>query len=74
VLAVRGQKILRILTSPEFLIMKDLYRIRNFLFKFNLENIIKMKNKPYPALSQTSYLSKVIKKIILVPKSRETIP
>jgi hypothetical protein len=31
-----------------------------------------MKNKPYPALLQTSYLSKEIKKMI--PKSRETIP
>jgi hypothetical protein len=53
-------QVIRIFTAEE-----------NFL-KFTLENVIKMKNKPYPALLRTSYLSKEIKKII--QKSRETIP
>jgi hypothetical protein len=43
----------------------------NFL-KFKHENVIKMKNKPAPALLQPSKLSNEIKK--RVPKSRETIP
>jgi hypothetical protein len=72
VLAVRGRKILGMVTSPGFLTMKDLYRVRKFFYKFKLENVIKMKNKPYPGLLQTSFLSKEIKKMI--PKFRETIP
>jgi hypothetical protein len=43
----------------------------NFL-KFKHENVIKMKNKPDPALCGPSNLSNEIKK--RVPKSRETIP
>jgi hypothetical protein len=43
----------------------------NFL-KFKHENVIKMKNKPDPALLQPSNLFNEIKK--RVPKSRETIP
>jgi hypothetical protein len=42
----------------------------NFL-KLKHENVIKMKNKPDPALLQPSNLSNQIKK---VSKSRETIP
>jgi hypothetical protein len=44
---------------------------QNFL-KFKHENVIKMKNKPAPALLRPSNLSNEIKK--RVPKSRETIP
>jgi hypothetical protein len=43
----------------------------NFL-KFKHENVIKIKNKPDPALLRPSNLSNEIKK--RVPKSRETIP
>jgi hypothetical protein len=72
VLAVRRRKILRLVTSLGFLTVKDLYRLRKFLLKFKLENAIKMKNKPYTALLQTSYLSEEIKKNL--QKSREIIP
>jgi hypothetical protein len=44
---------------------------QNFL-KFKHENVIKMKNKPAPALLRPSKLSNEI--IKRVPKSRETIP
>jgi hypothetical protein len=40
--------------------------------KFKYENVIKMKNKPYPALLGGSYLFNEIKK--RTQKSRETIP
>jgi hypothetical protein len=59
-------------TSPGFLTRKDLYRISIIFLKFKHENVIKMKNKPYPALLRPSNLSNEIKK--WVPKSRETIP
>jgi hypothetical protein len=72
VLAVRGQKILRMVTIPGFLTRKDLYRVSIIFFKLKHENVIKMKNKPYPALLRPSNLSNEIKK--RVPKSRETIP
>jgi hypothetical protein len=49
----------------------SLPRKHNFL-KFKHENVIKMKNKPAPALLRPSTLSSESKK--LVPKSRETIP
>jgi hypothetical protein len=49
----------------------SLPRKHNFL-KLKHGNIIKMKNKPYPALLRPSNLSNEIKK--RVPKSRETIP
>jgi hypothetical protein len=71
VLAVRGRKTLRMVTIPGFLIRKDLYRVNNFL-KLKHENVIKMKNKPYPALLRPANLSNEIKK--REPKSRETIP
>jgi hypothetical protein len=35
---------------------------KKIFFKFKKENVIKMKNKPYPALLQTSYLSTETKK------------
>jgi hypothetical protein len=41
-------------------------------FKFIHENVIKMKNKPDPALLRPSNLSNEIKERVL--KSRETIP
>jgi hypothetical protein len=56
------------ITSPGFLTRKDLYRISIIFFKFKHENVIKMKNKPDPALLQPSNLSNEIKK--RVPKSR----
>jgi hypothetical protein len=49
----------------------SLSRKHNIL-KFKHENVIKMKNKPDPALLQPLNLSNEIKK--RVPKSRETIP
>jgi hypothetical protein len=49
----------------------SLPRKHNFL-KFKHENVIKMKNKPDPALLRPSNLSNEIKK--RVPKSCETIP
>jgi hypothetical protein len=70
VLAVRGQKILRMVTSPGFL-TRTLPHKHNFL-KLKHENIIKMKNKPDPALLKPSNLSNEINK--RVPKFRETIP
>jgi hypothetical protein len=70
VLAVRGQKILRMVTIQGFLIRKDLYRVRIIFKKLKHENVIKMKNKPYQALLRPSNLSNKIKK--RVPKSRET--
>jgi hypothetical protein len=42
------------------------------LKKFKYENVIKMKNKPFPALLGDSYLFNEIKK--RTPKSRKTIP
>jgi hypothetical protein len=57
-------------TISGFLIWKgSLTRKHNFL-KLKHENVIKMKNKPYPALLRPSNLSNEIKK--RVPKSRET--
>jgi hypothetical protein len=56
----------RIPYSEKFLPHKQ-----NFL-KFKHENVIKMKNKPDPAILRPSNLSNEIKK--RVPKSRETIP
>jgi hypothetical protein len=44
----------------------------NFKKKFKYENVIKMKNKPDPAISGGSHLFNEIKK--RKPKSRETIP
>jgi hypothetical protein len=49
----------------------SLLRKHNF-FKFKNENVIKMKNKPDPALLRPSNLSNEIKKRVL--KSRGTIP
>jgi hypothetical protein len=49
----------------------SLSRKYNFL-KFKHENVIKMKNKPDPALLRPLNLSNEIKKS--VPKSHETIP
>jgi hypothetical protein len=72
VLAVRVRKILRMVTIPGFLIRKDLYRVSIIFLKLKHENVIKIKNKPYPALLQPSNLSNEIKKRL--PKSRETIP
>jgi hypothetical protein len=57
--------------SPGFLTLKDFYRISKIFFKIKNENVIKMKNKPDPALLRPSNLSNKIKK---VSKSRETIP
>jgi hypothetical protein len=62
VLAVRGRKILRMVTSTGFLTRKDLYRISIIFFKFKHENVIKMKNKLDPAILQPSNLSNEIKK------------
>jgi hypothetical protein len=45
---------------------------KNNFLKFKHETVIKMKNKPDPALLRPSNLSNEIKK--RVPKSRETIP
>jgi hypothetical protein len=72
VLAVRGRKILRMVTIPGYLIQKDLYRVSIIFKNLKHENVIKMKNKPYPALLRPSNLSNEIKK--RVQKSRETIP
>jgi hypothetical protein len=58
--------------NPGSLTKKDLYRDRQLFVKFMYENVIKKKNKPDPALVQTSYLSNEIEKRI--PKSCETIP
>jgi hypothetical protein len=69
VLAVHGQKILRMVTSPYS--EGSLPHKHNFL-KFKHENVIKMKNKPDPAPFRPSNLSNEIKK--RVSKSRETIP
>jgi hypothetical protein len=66
VLAVRRRIILRMVTIPG-----SLPHNHNFL-KFIHKNIIKMKNKPDPALLQPSNLSNEIEK--RVPKSREIIP
>jgi hypothetical protein len=68
VLAVRGRKIFRMVTIPGFLTRKDLYCI----IKFKHENVIKMKNKPDPALLRPTNLSNEIKKRF--KKSHETIP
>jgi hypothetical protein len=46
--------------------------LRHNFLKFKHENIIRMKNKPDPALLRPSNPSNEIKK--RVPKSRETIP
>jgi hypothetical protein len=59
VLAVRGQKILWMVTSPGFLTRKD---HKQNVLTFKQENVIKMKNKPYPALLRPSNLSNEIKK------------
>jgi hypothetical protein len=59
-------------TIPGFLTRKDLYRISRIKKKIKHENVIKMKNKPYPALLRPSNLSNEIKK--RSPESRETIP
>jgi hypothetical protein len=72
VLAVRGQKILWMAIIPGFLTWKDLYRLSIIFLKFNHENVIKMKNKPDPALLRPSNLSNEIRK--RVQKSLETIP
>jgi hypothetical protein len=62
VLAVRGQKILPMVTSPGILTRKDLYGISLIFLKFKHENVIKMKNKPDPVLLRPSSLSNEIKK------------
>jgi hypothetical protein len=72
VLAVRGRKLYRMETIPGFLTRKDLYRISIIFFNIKHENVIKMKNKPDPALFRPSNLSNEIKK--RAPKSRETVP
>jgi hypothetical protein len=59
-------------TIPGFLTLKDLYRRSTFKKNFKHENVIKMKNKPDPALLRPSNLTNEIKK--RVQKSRETNP
>jgi hypothetical protein len=49
-------------TIPGFLNLKDLFRRSIFFKTFNKGNVIKMKNKPYPTLLQTLFLSKKFKK------------
>jgi hypothetical protein len=71
-LAHRRRKVLRMVTILGFLTLKDLYRQSTFLKKFKNENIIKMKNKPDPAILQTSFPSNEIKK--WHQKSHETVP
>jgi hypothetical protein len=61
VLAHRIPKVLRIVTIPEFLTQKDLYRLSIVFLKFVHENVSKMKNKPDPALLRTSNLSNELK-------------
>jgi hypothetical protein len=65
-------KILKAVTIPGSASLNPIYCEGQLLKKFKYENVIKMKNKPYPALLGGSYLFNEIKK--RMPKSRETIP
>jgi hypothetical protein len=49
-LAVRRQKILRMVTNPGFYYSEGSLRNKHNFLKFKHENIIKMKNTPDPAL------------------------
>jgi hypothetical protein len=60
-LAVRGRKIRRMVTFPKLLVLKDLY-CESIFTKNYIKKVIKMKNKPDPALLRTSYLPNEIKK------------
>jgi hypothetical protein len=66
VLAIRGRKILQMVTSPGLLTWKDLYRISSNFLKFKHENVIKMKNKHDPAILGPSNRTNKIKKGIKI--------
>jgi hypothetical protein len=65
-------KILKAVTISGSASSNPLYCEGQLLKKFKYEKVIKMKNKPDPALAGGSYLLNSIKK--RTPKSRETIP
>jgi hypothetical protein len=65
-------KILKAITISGSASSNPIYCKGQLFEKFKYENIIKIKNKPDPALLGGSYLFKEIKK--RTPKSRETIP
>jgi hypothetical protein len=67
-----GRKILKAVTISGSASSNPIYCEGELFLKFKYENIIKMKNKPDPALVGGSYLFNEIKK--RTPKSRETIP
>jgi hypothetical protein len=65
-------KLLKAVTISGSASLNPIYCKGQLFKKFKYENVIKMKNKPYPALLEGSYLFNEIKK--MTPKSRETIP
>jgi hypothetical protein len=65
-------KILKAVTISGSASLNPIYCESQLFKKFKYKNVIKMKNKPYPALLGGSYLFNEIKK--RTPKSRETIP
>jgi hypothetical protein len=65
-------KILKAVTISGSAISNPIYCEGQLFQKFKYKNVIKMKNKPDPALSGGLYLFNQIKK--RTPKSRKTIP